>query len=483
MRTSSAVVPATALARPPDGLRAAAGKARTSAWSYLSLRGLNAPALLVLAYLVISRIGYLPAAKLGVNLGPIPVFLTDIVLMLLLAASFVRSPLRLVSWFAGGVGAGPIGATVWLLCLIAVAYSVAALRGYGMFAIRDLAIFGYSVFFPLTYIALSDRAAALKLLRYFMYAGVVLAALVVIEVATGVDLLVVEVGRRWLGAETVEIVGTDDVGGIIACSLVGLLAYILLEPRQRLFNCACAAVCVLALVLNTARCAVLATVVAVAQTFFLVRWRHRFNLLLLGVCAVGVVAMALAVGVFTTDTIWNFYRAAMAGATATDESSLFRLERWRYAIHLWHLHPLLGNGFGVPLAKSTLLARKELEGQFNVGMPHNTFLFLLCRMGVMGLALVGFCWVYAWYGVAATARRTMAADELALANILVALAAFASFVLFFERPMNGATFWIMAAVASRDVCFKSKGPSIEPSAAIDRSATPRRSFAGASVWR
>jgi O-antigen ligase len=295
----------------------------------------------------------------------------------------------------------------------------------------------------------------------------VLAALVVIEVVTGVDLLVVEVGKRWLGSETVEIVGTDDVGGIIACSLVALLAYILLDPRWRLFNCACAAVCVLALVLNTARCAVLATVVGVAETFFLVRWRHRINLLLLAVSAVGVVAVAFAIGVLTTDTIWNFYRAAMAGATGTDESSLFRLERWRYAIHLWHLHPLLGNGFGVPLAKATLLAPKESEGLFNVGMPHNTFLFLLCRMGVMGLALVAFCWGYAWYGVAVIARRNMSADELAVANILVALAVFASFVLFFERPMNGATFWIIAAVATRLTWFtRNRQPSAVPSRSI-----------------
>jgi hypothetical protein len=100
--------------------------------------------------------------------------------------------------------------------------------------------FGYSVFFPLTWMAIPDRSTALKLTRFFIYAGVVLAALVVIEVVTGIDLLVVEVGKRWLGSETIEIVGTDDVGGIIAASLVALVAYILMEPEQRWLNCACA---------------------------------------------------------------------------------------------------------------------------------------------------------------------------------------------------------------------------------------------------
>ncbi len=421
----------------------------TAQWD-LSFRGLNFRILLVAGYLIFSRIGYLPAAKLGINIGPIPVFLTDIVLLALLAASFVKSPIRLVSWFVGGVGAGPVGGAVWLLCLAAIGYCVAALRGYGMFAIRDLAIFGYSLFFPLTYMAIPDRAAARKLVLYFIYAGVVLAGFVVVEVVTGVDLLVVEVGKRWLGGKTIAIVGTDDVGGIIAFSLVALLPYILIEQRRRWLHAGCAFVCVLALVLNTARCAVLATVAAVIQMFFLLRWRERINLLIVAVCGAVLVMFAAATGVLHLETLQNFYKAVAAGATGSDDSSQFRLERWRYAVHLWRLHPLLGNGFGVPLAKSTILAPKELEGQFNVGMPHNTFLFLLCRMGVMGLALVWFCWGYAWYGAAAGARDGSNADDFALANILVGMAVFGSFVLFFERPMNGAAFWIMAAVAARD---------------------------------
>jgi O-antigen ligase len=461
--TSPAVLdPAIRFVPPSRGLgTGAVGKARV--WSYLSLRGLRIESVFVLAYIVISRIGYLPAAKLGFNLGPVPVFLTDVVLLLLLTASFVRSPIRLLSWFAGGVGTGPVGGAVWLLCLLAVAEAVAAMRGYGMFALRDLAIFGYSLFFPLTYLAISDRSTALKLTRYFIYAGVVLAALVVIEVVTGIDMLVVEVGKRWLGSETIEIVGTDDVGGIIAFSLVALMAYILTEPEQRPLNCAGAAICVLALVLNTARCAVLAVVVGIAQTFFLLRWRHRVNLALLAICTAGVVILAFALGVLTTDTIKNFYAAALAGATGSDDSSQFRLERWQYAIHLWRLHPVIGNGFGVPLAKASLLAPKELEGQFNVGMPHNTFLFLLCRVGIVGLAVVGFCWAYAWYDLAAVVRQTARGDELAVANILVAMAAFASFVLFFERPMNGASFWIMAAVATKLAWFARNRPLVAAS--------------------
>jgi len=86
---------------------------------------------------------------------------------------------------------------------------------------------------------------------------------------------------------------------------------------------------------------------------------------------------------------------------------------------------------------------------FNAGMPHNTFLFVMARMGLIGIGLIGFAW---WAGLAMLTRsivRFRDADELAVANILVAMLLFASFVLFFERPLNGPALWIMLAVGAR----------------------------------
>jgi O-antigen ligase len=208
-------------------------------------------------------------------------------------------------------------------------------------------------------------------------------------------------------------------------------------------------ICVLALILNTARSAVLSAIVALAQTFLLVRWRQKLYLLLLSIGAAGMVMLAMAIGILSTEVFKHFYDSIVAGAAGVDGSSKFRMERWQYVVQLWKQHPILGNGFGVPLAVSSLLAPKEAQGQFNVGMPHNTFLFLLARTGIVGLALVVFGWVYAWCGLVGTNRRDSNPDSLALANILVSMATFAGFVLFFERPMNGASFWIMVAAATK----------------------------------
>jgi hypothetical protein len=62
---------------------------------------------------------------------------------------------------------------------------------------------------------------------------------------------------------------------------------------------------------------------------------------------------------------------------------------------------------------------------------------------------------------------------LAAANILVAMAGFAAFVLFFERPMNNASFWIMLAVAQR-LAETSRVPSVgAPDRSIARTVPAR----------
>jgi hypothetical protein len=45
--------------------------------------------------------------------------------------------------------------------------------------------------------------------------------------------------------------------------------------------------------------------------------------------------------------------------------------------------------------------------------------------------------------------RARDADELAVVNILLAMFGFAAFVLFFERPVTNAAFWIVLAIGSR----------------------------------
>jgi hypothetical protein len=43
-------------------------------------------------------------------------------------------------------------------------------------------------------------------------------------------------------------------------------------------------------------------------------------------------------------------------------------------------------------------------------------------------------------------RREYGPDRVAAAAVLITMAGFAFFVLFFERPMNSAEFWILCAI-------------------------------------
>jgi O-antigen ligase len=96
----------------------------------------------------------------------------------------------------------------------------------------------------------------------------------------------------------------------------------------------------------------------------------------------------------------------------------------------------------------------ERKGAFNGGMPHNTFLFVADRMGMVGLTLILFCWSLIFGRLLATFRRTRRADDLVGANILAAMFGFATFVLFFERPVTNAAFWIVMAAGARMIEYQ-----------------------------
>jgi O-antigen ligase len=121
-------------------------------------------------------------------------------------------------------------------------------------------------------------------------------------------------------------------------------------------------------------------------------------------------------------------------AGKADPTALFRILRWQSASSVWKEHPFFGIGFGGPIVSSDLIITGETQGLFNQGMPHNTYLFLLARTGLLGFGLVIFGISLNIRRMAWRAWQTKGPDELAAANVLIAMAGFASFVFFFERP-------------------------------------------------
>jgi O-antigen ligase len=142
-----------------------------------------------------------------------------------------------------------------------------------------------------------------------------------------------------------------------------------------------------------------------------------------------------------------------AGGPSVDGNASFRTRRWQYAIEQWAEHPILGIGFGRQIIPSGLVDATERKGEFNVGMPHNSLLFIGARTGLIGFFIILYSWGSTFKRLIAMFRRTYRVEYLAIANILAAMFGCAMFGLFIERPGSNATFWIVLAVGSRLVEF------------------------------
>jgi O-antigen ligase len=450
---SAARVPGTLYATP-----VVPAPSRDSMAGVLGLRGMTLELWLTLAYIIVMGIGDLRAAKLGIYIGPAPIFLTDITLLLLFGVSLVRWPSRIVYWLSEGVGAGPVGRVVWILCILATVYFVLAFSEYGLYAVRDLAIFGYSLFFPLTCFAIRDRRDAVRLLRYLTYAGVVLALMLLFQIASGVNLGLFGKDTRFILGQTVSEMGSGDAGAFSVFSLAALFAYVIFERKLHRFHILCAIACFFALAATTSRSGVVGMSLASVVTFLCATRRYRLRYALFaGFLALLVFLSPLIPLTIPGAGLLQGLRLSVLSATGAasgvppDPTSYFRLIRWRITFALWLKHPVFGVGFGRMLLPYTLpsIQGTERQGSFNMGMPHNTFLFLAARMGMVGLMSVLFCWLFILGRLFVVSRHTRRADELAATNILAMMLGFAMFVLFFERPMLNAVFWIVMAIGQR----------------------------------
>jgi O-antigen ligase len=326
---------------------------------------------------------------------------------------------------------------------------------YKLYAVRDLAIFGYSVFFPLTYFAVDDGVAAQGTIRAFVYAGAILGLLVVVNVLTGAEfggLLHTHSNGMYFEMPT-ESSGGGDVAGIAAFSAGALLAYAFMLRRRRWLHMAMLLFCIVASAAIPSRSSTVALVLAAALMWLSLASKRRVAMACIALLV--VVLVIGAVSSFPHNPIANRFEglelrvASLLQGPQADPTSAFRMRRWSYAIELWETNPLVGVGFGRLILPYGMDWRSYQAGMLNAGMPHNTFLFVLDRMGILGLGLIVFCWSLGIARGFKTFKRSRHPDVLAATNILVAMAGFAAFVLFFERPMNNASFWIMLAVAQR----------------------------------
>lgn len=408
---------------------------------------------LVVAYLVITRIGHLYAAKIGIQIGPVPLFLTELFMIATALAVAIARPAPIVCWLTTGGMARVPGLLLWLLFLTSIVYAVLASNPWGILAVRDLAIFSYGIVFVLAYIALDTRAKAAAAMRWFAYSGVVLALLLIGDTVSGAHMLF-DVEVRIVTAEHLmaESFGGGDVGGIVSFSLVALLAYSVTTSTRRVFHLAGLALCAYALAIAQTRSAALGLVLGLLYSLFGMSTTQRISFI--GVLAAALLAF-MTLPVLVPDSglarSLSTFTAAMQGGMALhgDDNFYFRLLRWDKVFELWRDNPLFGVGFGQPLIPHSLIGETE-DGNFNVGLPHNTYLTVLARMGLFGFVLIMGAWITSIVlATKAIRRQSFGSDAFAAGAVLITMMGYATFVLFLERPMHAASLWIVAAIACR----------------------------------
>jgi len=395
----------------------------------------------ILAYVLITRLSLGNEANYGIWIGSVPIFPTDVTLILLVALTLRRRRAWFQRWIITGKGTGAIGRAIWCLCILAIAYAVLAWPTYHILALRDLAMFGYSLFFPLTYVAIRDRKSAIKITQYLVYGALIPGAALATEVVTGWNFgLLPDTVRFMTPFGALQRVPAGDLGSNLGFSLAALLSYLLLKKERRWINIAAALVCLIVISASLSRSAVLSVAAAAPLTLLFVERRKR--VVLASLCGVAVL---LLMGHFSL--FQDLTDAVKMGITIFDDPDFqFRLIRWAEAMALWLAHPVLGAGFGVQICSSD----PGETGIFNVGLPHNSYLTLLARTGIVGLGLFLFCYGKALLPLLKNLRsRGVDADSLAVANLLIAMGVFAGFNLFLEEPLLIAPFWIILAVACR----------------------------------
>jgi O-antigen ligase len=442
---------------PPVLVRAGARAQAKGSERLMGLRGLPGDFALLLAYVILSRSYIGDEAQLGIKIGPLPIFITDAVLAALIAISLRMHTGRLLNWGFSGGGVGAIGRAVWLLFLIALVYFALAFPQYRLNAVRDLAIFGYSLFFPLTYFALTQRSLAIKLIRYFIYATCLGAAFFNFQLVSGIHLFqLFQVAKGLPGHAEVPLISADNLGASLTAALAGLFAYLAVQRKRRGWHAAALVLCLVTLIQIMDRSAFLGFFLAAGVMFVLGVGRSRTYLTVL---AAGFLMLLLLsaqpeLPIPGGARLHGLWLALSSGADfQSDPDGQFRLERWRLAANTWITNPIFGVGFGAPIltdegVRDEIKATAEQGklGSFNQGMPHNSFLMVLARTGPLGLGLICFAWIAVIVRLLkGLRRRAIDPDRLAVLGILIAMIPYAALNLFFERPMLCAPFWIMLA--------------------------------------
>ena len=355
----------------------------------------------------------------------VPLFVTDIVLTVLLVSIYIVPRRRATPY--------PPLLNIFLALFIA-AGALAAARGFlghrdTILVLRDSALVGYSLFLLVGYHLLRSWLAVRRVAVWFLLGAV-------LSVLNGLGWLVVAPEQRRFVAPGIYVL-------VSLVAVLVMMANRFIKPRVGWIF---AGIFSLGFLLANARSLFIALAVVFLVVLFVpgmqqkkLRSMRLVTALVAAavlVCTFGFLFLHLQVGRdFTTRVADNFASGILH--TSDDPFWKFRVMAWKEAQRRFEQYPPAGEGFGIPF---------NFDIWDNDPRPHNTFLTVLYKMGLLGfLPLLALLVYFFWLCVRAVHRnsenrRVSFLQTLILAQVSFCVWGGADSVL--ESPFLASLFWV-----------------------------------------
>ena len=419
-------------------------------------------AALVLATAAFGR----PFSKLGVP--ELHLYVTEVAIVVTVVLAFARCGFRGVLERLRRVG---VLIPLLLLWLAGAVATVRGLANYGMGnVVHDVALVEYSVFVPLVAVVVDNETRARLFMHVLVMAG--LAATVAFAVVYFVD----PFGP--LGPLENPSVAVGVYLSLLILTVAALVAHGRKPSPVEIFMAVAALVL---LALPATRANIVALVAALAALFILAPRRTTAAVVAGASLAISLLGGALPdvtdignrnlpqaaevarrtdeAGKATApgrptgpgESLAEATRETFVEGTPESSNARWRLAYWTYLLAQVPEHPVFGAGFGKPTDfhwhGETYDARNDPSSIFNVTPPHNSFVNLLYRTGLLGaLAFVWLVAVAVWR-VLSTLRARPQTEErvrlVALSCMFVFMGVAASLSGALEGPFMGIFFWIV----------------------------------------
>jgi len=357
-----------------------------------------------------------------------PIFVTDVVLGGLCVALLgsLWGALRTL-------GKTPRLAIMWLV----VSGTICAARGFvsgqdRILVLRDTAMVGYSMFLPVAYLVVSSWQSVKRFFIFFAL-GTLFSSSNALAWFAG------QPGqRRYLpyGVYVLSgLVGTfvlttsHTIRSALGWSLFGLLAAgVILANARTIYVAALLVVLIMTFIGPTVKLQI----------------SRRSLRLTAGIAVAAVVLLGAAMQTKAGAELLDTTATELVSGTvdyADDPNATFRLLAWAEAGERFAENPLLGEGFGVPFSFE--------RTAFDV-RPHNTFMTILYKMGLLGfLPLIVLLVTFQYRGWRSLGSFRQEPDALFLYVLLLAQLAmfvFGCLNLLLESPFMASIFWVILGV-------------------------------------